>query len=79
MSLPHPTNRSFKFIFNDKTLTLDDIAQMPWIQTVSENNTFLNGWRGVDYLEGGKNDDYFMGYDDNDILNGYDGSGSKLC
>lgn len=72
----YPTNRSFKFIFNDKTLTLDDIAQMPWIQTVSENNTFLNGWRGVDYLEGGKNDDYFMGYDGNDILNGYDGDDS---
>ena len=69
----NPTGRSFKFIFNDKTLTLDDIAQMPWIQTVSENNTFLEGWRGVDYLEGGKNDDYFMGLDGNDILNGYDG------
>ncbi|WLT03100.1 calcium-binding protein [Snodgrassella alvi] len=68
-----PMGRSFKFIFNDKTLTLDDIAQMPWIQTVSENNTFLEGWRGVDYLEGGKNDDYFMGLDGNDILNGYDG------
>lgn len=68
----NPTGRSFRFIFDDKQITLDDIANMIFVKNVQEWGT---GWRGRDQLEGDENDnsieDDFGG---DDILNGYGGN-----
>ena len=67
-----PTGRSFRFIFDDKQITLDDIANMIFVKNVYE---WATGWRGRDQLEGDENDnDIEDNFGGDDILNGYGGN-----
>ncbi|WP_275415227.1 calcium-binding protein [Snodgrassella gandavensis] len=73
-------SRAFNFVFDDQTITLEDIKKdYAIIQSGDEKDNIISGWQGNDILIGGAGNDVLnggTGYDiliggvGNDILNG---------
>ncbi|WP_144235909.1 calcium-binding protein, partial [Snodgrassella alvi] len=68
-------SRSFNFIFNDQTITYEDLIKNKYIFTESgdANNNTIYGWEGKNILNGGAGNDTLWGRDEDDILNGDEG------
>ncbi|WP_239375385.1 calcium-binding protein [Snodgrassella gandavensis] len=76
-------NRAFNFIFDDQSVTYEDLYKDPiWgkssddILTGGDGDDILNGLDGNDILNGGEGDDILNGGNGYDILNG--GSGNDI-
>ena len=77
-------SRAFTFIFNDKTITYENLKSDYTFSVNGDNNdNIINGWQGKDLLYGGNGNDTLNGnggddtlYGDagNDILNGGNGN-----
>ena len=77
-------SRAFNFIFNDKTITYENLKSSYTFSVFIDNNdNVINGWQGKDLLYGGNGNDTLNGNDgddtlygdaDNDILNGGNGN-----
>ncbi|PIT34661.1 calcium-binding protein [Snodgrassella alvi] len=65
--------RNYKFIFQDKTITLNDISHMPFETPYNPLFNDYTGWLGTDIIKGSSKADTLFGYDGDDILYGYDG------
>ncbi|WP_115237139.1 calcium-binding protein [Moraxella equi] len=59
------------FKFDDKIILLTEILEEP-IQNlpVSQNDIYINGWRGSDILNGNTNNNQLFGFDGHDVLIG---------
>ncbi|WP_373885763.1 calcium-binding protein, partial [Snodgrassella alvi] len=68
-------SRAFNFIFNDQTITYEDLIKNKYIFTESgnANNNTIYGWEGKNILNGGAGNDTLWGRDEDDILNGDEG------
>ncbi|MFU0813807.1 MAG: hypothetical protein ACFWUG_07140 [Rahnella inusitata] len=62
--------RYSQFIFDDVTLTADDLATSGVISTGNEGADRLSGWYGADRLIGGAGNDSLSGGSGTDVLNG---------
>ena len=70
-------NRAFNFIFDDQSITLEDIERnFPFTQNDDEKDNVILGWLGIDILNGGAGNDTLKGENGNDILNG--GAGDDI-
>ena len=77
-------SRAFTFIFNDKTITYENLKSSYTFSINGDNNdNIINGWQGKDLLYGGYGNDTLNGNDGddtlygdagNDILNGGNGN-----
>lgn len=67
-------SRSFNFVFSDKTLSINDIADMTFIIDGTNGDDILKGWDSNDIINGGLGNDIIYGGNGNDILNGDDGN-----
>ena len=77
-------SRAFTFIFNDKTITYENLKSDYTFSVNGDNNdNIINGWQGKDLLYGGNGNDTLNGNDGddalygdagNDILNGGNGN-----
>ena len=77
-------SRAFTFIFNDKTVTYENLKSDYTFSVNGDNNdNIINGWQGKDLLYGGNGNDTLNGNDGddtlygdagNDILNGGNGN-----
>ena len=77
-------SRAFTFIFNDKTVTYENLKSSYTFSVNGDNNdNIINGWQGKDLLYGGdgndtlngnNGDDTLYGETGNDILNGGNGN-----
>lgn len=77
-------SRAFTFIFNDKTVTYENLKSSYTFSVNGDNNdNIINGWQGKDLLYGGDGNDTLNGNDGddtlygdagNDILNGGNGN-----
>ena len=77
-------SRAFNFIFNDKTITYENLkSSYTFSVSGDSNDNHINGWQGKDFLYGGNGNDTLNGNDDddtlygdagNDILNGGNGN-----
>ena len=77
-------SRAFTFIFNDKTITYENLKSSYTFSVNGDNNdNIINGWQGKDLLYGGNGNDTLNGNDGddalygdagNDILNGGNGN-----
>ena len=65
--------RNYKFIFQDKTITLNDICHMSFETPYNPLFYYNAGWLGNDIIKGSSKVDILYGYDGDDILYGYDG------
>ena len=68
--------RYSQFIFDDVTLTADDLATSGVISTGNEGADRLSGWYGADRLIGGAGNDSLSGGSGTDVLNGGTGDDS---
>ncbi|WP_143555227.1 calcium-binding protein [Snodgrassella alvi] len=77
-------SRAFNFIFNDKTITYENLkSDYTFSVNGDYNDNIINGWQGKDLLYGGNGNDTLNGNDGddtlygdagNDILNGGNGN-----
>ena len=69
------SSRAFNFIFDDKTVTYENLKTDYAITTNGDagNNTII-GWVGKDIMNGGYGNDVLWGRNGDDILNGGDGN-----
>jgi len=64
-------SRAFNFIFNDKTITYENLKNSYTFSVSGDSNdNHINGWQGKDFLYGGNGNDTLNGNDDDDTLYG---------
>jgi Ca2+-binding RTX toxin-like protein len=64
------SNRAFNFVFDDKVLSVDDIAAMSFILGGTSGDDVLRGWNSHDIIAGGPGNDKLYGGDGIDNLFG---------
>ena len=68
-------SRAFTFIFNDKTVTYENLKSSYTFSVNGDNNdNIINGWQGKDLLYGGYGNDTLNGNDGDDTLYGEAGN-----
>ena len=68
-------SRAFNFIFNDKTITYENLKSDYTFSVNGDNNdNIINGWQGKDLLYGGYGNDTLNGNDGDDTLYGEAGN-----
>ena len=68
-------SRAFTFIFNDKTITYENLKSSYTFSVNGDNNdNIINGWQGKDLLYGGYGNDTLNGNDGDDTLYGEAGN-----
>ncbi|PIT61480.1 hypothetical protein BHC47_00835 [Snodgrassella alvi] len=68
-------SRAFTFIFNDKTVTYENLKSSYTFSVNGDNNdNIINGWQGKDLLYGGDGNDTLNGNDGDDTLYGETGN-----
>ena len=68
-------SRAFTFIFNDKTVTYENLKSSYTFSVNGDNNdNIINGWQGKDILYGGYGNDTLNGNDGDDTLYGEAGN-----
>ena len=68
-------SRAFTFIFNDKTITYENLKSSYTFSVNGDNNdNIINGWQGKDILYGGYGNDTLNGNDGDDTLYGETGN-----
>ncbi|MBI0098529.1 MULTISPECIES: calcium-binding protein [unclassified Snodgrassella] len=68
-------SRAFNFIFNDKTITYENLKSSYTFSVNGDNNdNIINGWQGKDLLYGGYGNDTLNGNDGDDTLYGEAGN-----
>ncbi|WP_370470268.1 calcium-binding protein [Snodgrassella alvi] len=66
--------RNYKFIFNDKTITINDLAKIPFSSSEDNDIHAMNGWFGKDIIHGSNEADFINGGDGDDIIYGNGGN-----
>ena len=68
-------SRAFNFIFNDKTITYENLkSDYTFSVNGDYNDNIINGWQGKDLLYGGDSNDTLNGNDGDDTLYGEAGN-----
>lgn len=65
--------RNYKFIFNDKTITINDLAKIPFSSSEENDTHVIEGWFGNDILHGSNESNSMNGGDGDDVIYGNGG------
>lgn len=65
--------RNYKFIFNDKIITINDLAKIPFSSSEVNDTHVIEGWFGNDILHGSNESNSMNGGDGDDVIYGNGG------